>query len=808
MEEAGRVLGGGATASFTNRIVCKDGSFRWLEWTSTAVPEERVLYGLARDVTDRRGPRRAGALRRLATLAAAGVQPEHLFAVVAEEVARVVDVPLVRVVRYEPDDTATECARFPAEERVPFPSGRRSKARACFGSCERAPARPASTTTRGLDGEIAEIARRSGIRSAVGSPIVVAGRSWGAVVASSTERLPDGTESRLADFTELLATAIANAESRAALERLADEQAALRRVAVLVARQPSPDEIFTAVTEAVGRLLGVDLAAMHIFPGDGTATAIAGWSIAGPMLPIGTRLSLGGDSVTARIFDTGAPARIDTYVDVEGDDRRGRPRPAPAVDGRRADPRRREALGRADGGNPRRRAAARGGRDPYRSFHRARGDRDLQRASSRGRSHSWPTSRPRCGGWRRWSRKACRRPRSSRPSATRSAACSARATATVGRFDHDGPAVVIVGVAKHRASRSGRDGSSTTVRLRGGLSAPDARPVSTRSTWSSAAGRLRKPLRRLRHHLDGCEPDRRRRPSVGRDERLGQTSTAARRRGTAGEVHRARRDRDRERGQPVRARRLAQADRRRVGRGSPPDRARPPRRHAAAAGLARPGAARRRGQRPSRPAASCDRSCPASRAGLADAVADLQEISRGIHPAILSEGGLGPALRTLARRSAIPVELDVTTTRGFPSRSRSRRTSSRRRRWPTRRSMRRRRASRSRSRRATAACCSRFATTASAEPIRRAVRAWSALPTASRRSAARSKSAAMRATGRASPRSFRSSSVPMPIHGPREALHLRERSHNPISGARRTYRHAHRRAASWDGMADQISCSR
>jgi signal transduction histidine kinase len=40
--------------------------------------------------------------------------------------------------------------------------------------------------------------------------------------------------------------------------------------------------------------------------------------------------------------------------------------------------------------------------------------------------------------------------------------------------------------------------------------------------------------------------------------------------------------------------------------------------------------------------------------------ADLQEISRGIHPAILSEGGLGPALKTLARRSAIPVTLDLT----------------------------------------------------------------------------------------------------------------------------------------------------
>jgi signal transduction histidine kinase len=48
-------------------------------------------------------------------------------------------------------------------------------------------------------------------------------------------------------------------------------------------------------------------------------------------------------------------------------------------------------------------------------------------------------------------------------------------------------------------------------------------------------------------------------------------------------------------------------------------------------------------------------------AGLVAAVEDLQEISRGIHPAILSRGGLGPALQTLAHRSAIPVDLEITT---------------------------------------------------------------------------------------------------------------------------------------------------
>ena len=69
---------------------------------------------------------------------------------------------------------------------------------------------------------------------------------------------------------------------------------------------------------------------------------------------------------------------------------------------------------------------------------------------------------------------------------------------------------------------------------------------------------------------------------------------------------------------------------------------------------------------------------------LTGVVEDLREIARGIHPAILSEGGLRPALRTLARRAAIPVELDVPRSGGCRNRSRWRRTTSSPRRSPTR----------------------------------------------------------------------------------------------------------------------------
>jgi signal transduction histidine kinase len=56
-------------------------------------------------------------------------------------------------------------------------------------------------------------------------------------------------------------------------------------------------------------------------------------------------------------------------------------------------------------------------------------------------------------------------------------------------------------------------------------------------------------------------------------------------------------------------------------------------------------------------------------AGLARATDDLQTISRGIHPAILSQGGIGPALRTLARRAGVPVKLRLNGPERLPERA-------------------------------------------------------------------------------------------------------------------------------------------
>jgi signal transduction histidine kinase len=130
----------------------------------------------------------------------------------------------------------------------------------------------------------------------------------------------------MTEFTGLVATAVANAQNRSALEasrdelaRLADEQAALRRVATLVALGGAPAELFAAVTGEAGRLLGAHLAGMARYESDHTVTVLATWAAAGeqhPLVPGPWPLD-GGDLASA-VFQTGHAVRIDDYHGIPG----------------------------------------------------------------------------------------------------------------------------------------------------------------------------------------------------------------------------------------------------------------------------------------------------------------------------------------------------------------------------------------------------------------------------------------------------------------------------------------------------------
>ena len=126
-------------------------------------------------------------------------------------------------------------------------------------------------------------------------------------------------ESRLAAFTELVATAVSNTASQEELARLADEQAALRRVATLVARGVPPPEVFAAVAREVGLLLDLDSTHMARYEPDGMSTVVGSWSQDEAHLSVGIRTPLDGTSISALVFRTSRPARINDYRGASGE---------------------------------------------------------------------------------------------------------------------------------------------------------------------------------------------------------------------------------------------------------------------------------------------------------------------------------------------------------------------------------------------------------------------------------------------------------------------------------------------------------
>ncbi len=143
--------------------------------------------------------------------------------------------------------------------------------------------------------------------------MTVEGRLWGVIIAISIdpEPIPERSEARLAQFTDLVATAVANAESREALAELVDEQTTLRRIATLVAQGASPQDLFDAVAEEVGRLVLAANVSIGRYEPDDSVTAMASWSSAGPVF--GGRWPIKGTNVAWMVLQTGRSARIDDF---------------------------------------------------------------------------------------------------------------------------------------------------------------------------------------------------------------------------------------------------------------------------------------------------------------------------------------------------------------------------------------------------------------------------------------------------------------------------------------------------------------
>jgi signal transduction histidine kinase len=160
------------------------------------------------------------ALRRVATLVARGVPPADMVSAVTREVGMLSGAALARMERYEANGTVTGVAAWSRHDEQLAVGTRFTLEGASIAALvlqTRGPVRVDSFDE--ASGPIAQESRELGIRSSVGCPIVVAGRLWGVIAASSRSDVPfpAETETQMAEFTELVATAIANAENQAEL---------------------------------------------------------------------------------------------------------------------------------------------------------------------------------------------------------------------------------------------------------------------------------------------------------------------------------------------------------------------------------------------------------------------------------------------------------------------------------------------------------------------------------------------------------------------------------------------------------------
>jgi PAS domain S-box-containing protein len=238
---------------FENRCVRADGAVRWLQWNARAMPEQGVLYAAARDVTENRMlSQEQAALRRVATLVAQGHDAFALFDAVAGEVGRLLSADATRLLRYQQDGSAAVVGSYGAAD-------------AEVGADSYNPGR---LWRRIAEGGV-------GVTASAAAPIVVSGRRWGAIVAAwkRPEVAGSDTEIRIGQFTELVATAVANAESSA-------ELAASRQRIVTAAdearRRIERDLHDGAQQRMVHAIITLKLAQRAFRQGDGKAESLVG----------------------------------------------------------------------------------------------------------------------------------------------------------------------------------------------------------------------------------------------------------------------------------------------------------------------------------------------------------------------------------------------------------------------------------------------------------------------------------------------------------------------------------------------------
>jgi signal transduction histidine kinase len=454
---------------------------------------------------------------------------------------------------------------------------------------------------------------------------------------------------------ELVATAVSNVQAREDLQRLADQQTALRRVATLVVQGKAEADVFALAAREVAQVFGVPTVTIDRYDSDAHSTVVA--SVDDPGFPVGSRWPLDGPSLGATVLETGRAARIEDYTELQSSSaaamREWSIRSAVGVpilvDGR--------PWGVICVANP--------GAGPLpQGIEEGLSDFTELLATAIARAEAREALARLADEQAALRRVATLVAEGVRPAEIFSAVSDevgqlfATHLAAVVRFDPEDQAIVLVGatqqvaaefagarwsfdeaIACARVYHTGRSArmSGAWASVGGPVSAGFERPDRASSVASPIVveGRLWGAMAVAAS--EELPPDAEERmekvgelvaTAIANAESKSELAASRRRIVTASDDTRRRIERDLHDGTQQRLVSLALAVR------------------AAQSSL---------------PSDLSDLHSELSRiaTGLAGAVEELQELSRGIHPAILAQGGLAPALRTLARRSAIPVALDL-----------------------------------------------------------------------------------------------------------------------------------------------------
>lgn len=267
------------------------------------------------------------ALLRLGSLA--GTAPiQDLFDAIADELSNLVDLETGRtrqvmsgIGRFDEDQMVTVVAvRGPLPGW--FPLGSRWKLDGDSSNAE--VFRTGRPARRGdgilMTGTIARQLETIKATSSVAVPLFVDDKLWGSatVVSGQPTPLPANIESRLAEFAALASTAISSAQRRAEVERLAGEHAALRRVATLVAGGAEPEKVWDVVLSELAELCDAPRTSLLRYDSADSVTVIAARAVAGNVERLPSRWPVTGNTLSAQVAAKRTVVRVD-WADIEGE---------------------------------------------------------------------------------------------------------------------------------------------------------------------------------------------------------------------------------------------------------------------------------------------------------------------------------------------------------------------------------------------------------------------------------------------------------------------------------------------------------